>query len=561
MITGYISCLMQRKILFILFMLAAGTLLFANSGGAAKTIEPSWISLLPPLTAITLAMVTKQAHVSLFLGIVIGACFITGGLWSGISSSLDHYLVNSLAGSKTHTAILMFTMAFGGLIGVMSANGSLKGVIHAASKYATNNFRGQLLTALMGLVIFFDDYANSILVGNMMRPFTDKVRVSREKLSYLVDSTAAPVASLAAVSTWSIFQMSLLDAPYTNHGITQSTYLTFLQSIPYSFYCIMAIVFLFLTVFMKKEFGPMLKAETRAQTTGAVLSENAQPMMDKVLVAKMDASVTSHWSNAVIPIVLVLAITIGGLFVTGIQGLNPGDKRSFINIITASDANTALIWGSFLSGFVAIGISMIRGLLNLRDAMDAWIEGARSMILACIILILAWTIGDICAEIKTAEYIVEATKNFLTPALLPPITFVTAALISFATGSSWATMSILVPVTVPMAIQLMQGDPNAIVQTPIFISTFAAVLSGSVFGDHSSPIADTTILSSTASGADHIDHVRTQLPYALICAAIALIGGYFLTGIGVNVFISILVGCTMAYAFLKFFGKTVPASA
>jgi Na+/H+ antiporter NhaC len=506
-------------------------------------------------------MVTKQAHVSLFLGIVIGACFITGGLWSGISSSLDHYLVNSLAGSKTHTAILMFTMAFGGLIGVMSANGSLKGVIHAASKYATNNFRGQLLTALMGLVIFFDDYANSILVGNMMRPFTDKVRVSREKLSYLVDSTAAPVASLAAVSTWSIFQMSLLDAPYTNHGITQSTYLTFLQSIPYSFYCIMAIVFLFLTVFMKKEFGPMLKAETRAQTTGAVLSENAQPMMDKVLVAKMDASTTSHWSNAAIPIVLVLAITIGGLFVTGIQGLNPGDKRSLINIITASDANTALIWGSFLSGFVAIGISMIRGLLNLRDAMDAWIEGARSMILACIILILAWTIGDICAEIKTAEYIVEATKNFLTPALLPPITFVTAALISFATGSSWATMSILVPVTVPMAIQLMQGDPNAIVQTPIFISTFAAVLSGSVFGDHSSPVADTTILSSTASGADHIDHVRTQLPYALICAAIALIGGYFLTGIGVNVFVSILVGCAMAFAFLKFFGKTVPASA
>jgi len=561
MITGYISCLMQRKILFILFMLAAGTLLFGNSGGAAKTIEPSWISLLPPLTAITLAMVTKQAHVSLYIGILIGACFITGGVWSGFTSSLDHYLVNSLAGSETHTAILMFTMAFGGLIGVLSANGSLKGVILVASKYATNNFRGQLLTALMGLVIFFDDYTNSILVGNMMRPFTDKVKVSREKLSYLVDSTAAPVASLAAVSTWSIFQMSLLDAPYANHGITQSTYLTFLQSIPYSFYCIMAIIFLFMTVIMKKEFGPMLKAETRSQTTGAVLSENAQPMMDKALVAKMEASKTSHWSNAVIPIVLVLVITIGGLFVTGIQGLGPGEKRSFINIITASNANVALIWGSFMSGFVAIAISMIRGLLNLREAVDAWIEGTRSMVMACIILLLAWTIGDICTEIKTAEYIVDATKNFLTPALLPPITFITAALISFATGSSWATMSILVPVTVPMAIQLMEGTPNAIVQTPIFISTFAAVLSGSVFGDHSSPIADTTVLSSTASGADHIDHVRTQLPYALLCAAIALISGYFLTGIGVNVFISILVGCAMAYAFLKFFGKTVPADA
>jgi len=552
---------MQRRILFILFMLATGTLLFANSSSeTAVSIEPSWISLLPPLTAITLAMVTKQAHLSLFLGIVIGACFITGGLWSGITSSLDHYLVNSLAGSESHTAILMFTMAFGGLIGVMSANGSLKGVLKVASKYATNNFRGQLLTGIMGLVIFFDDYSNSLLVGNMMRPFTDKVRVSREKLSYLVDSTAAPVASLAAVSTWSIFQMSLLDAPFKTYNITQSTYVIFLQSIPYSFYCILAIIFLFLTVIMRKEFGPMLKAETRSQTTGEVLSKNAKPMMDKALVASLEASKTSHWSNAAIPISLVLGITIGGLFITGLQGMLPGAEKSFINIISSSNPNTALIWGSFFAGFTSIGISIFRGLLNLTDAMDAWINGARSMVMACVILVLAWVIGDICAEIKTAEYIVELTKDFLTPALLPPITFITAAMISFSTGSSWATMSILVPVTVPMAIQLMGGDNNAVVQSPIFISTFAAVLSGSVFGDHSSPIADTTVLSSTASGADHIDHVRTQLPYALVCAVIALIAGYFLTGLGVNVFISIFVGIGMSVAVLKIFGKTVPTS-
>ncbi len=550
---------MQRKILFSLLILVAGALLFANSKEEAiVSFEPSIISLLPPLTAITLAMVTKQAHLSLFLGIVIGACFITGGLWSGLTSSLDHYLVNSLAGSESHTAIMMFTMAFGGLIGVMSANGSLKGVLQAASKYATNNFRGQLLTALMGLVIFFDDYSNSLLVGNMMRPFTDKVRVSREKLSYLVDSTAAPVASLAAVSTWSIFQMSLLDTPYVTYGITQSTYVTFLQSIPYSFYCIIAIIFLFLTVVMRKEFGPMLHAETRSQTTGDVLSKNAKPMMDKELVATLDASETSHWSNAAIPIVLVLSITIGGLFITGLQDLAQGVEKSFINIISASNPNTALIWGSFFAGFIAIGISVFRGLLSISDAMDAWINGARSMVMACVILVLAWTIGDICAEIKTAEYIVDLTKDFLTPALLPPVTFITAALVSFSTGSSWATMSILVPVTVPMAIQLMGGDNNAIVQTPIFISTFAAVLSGSVFGDHSSPIADTTVLSSTASGADHIDHVRTQLPYALVCAGIALVAGYFLTGIGMNVFISIFVGIGLSVVILKIFGKTVP---
>jgi len=551
---------MQRKLLVVFMMLAAAAVLFAGETGPTDSFEPSWVSLLPPITAITLAMITKQAHLSLYIGILIGACFVTGGIWSGIAASLDSYLVKSLAGSESHTAILLFTMAFGGLIGVLSANGSLKGVIHAVSKYATNNFRGQLITALMGLVIFFDDYSNSLLVGNMMRPFTDKVKVSREKLSYLVDSTAAPVASLAAVSTWSIFQMSLLDAPYAQYGITQSTYMTFLQSIPYSFYCIIAIVFLFMTVIMKKEYGPMLEAETRSQQTGEVLSAHAQPMMDKELIRTLDSSVTSHWSNAAIPITLVLSITISGLFVTGIQGLEPGAEWSFINIISASNPNTALIWGSFLSGFSAIFLSLVRGLLDLRRAMDAWIDGARSMVMACIILILAWTIGDVCSDIKTAEYIVESTKNFLSPALLPAITFLTAAMISFSTGSSWATMSILVPVTVPMAIQLMGGEPNAVVQSPIFISTFAAVLSGSVFGDHSSPIADTTVLSSTATAADHIDHVKTQLPYALVCGIIALVAGYLMTGMEVNVSVSILVGCVLAFVFLKVFGKSVPAS-
>ncbi len=541
----------------IIFMLIGVVILFADGTPPTEPFSPSWISLLPPLVAIILSMITKQAHLSLYIGVLIGACFLTGGFWSGLMTSLDHYLVNALAGSQSHTAILLFTMAFGGLIGVMSANGSLKGVVLAASRYATNNFRGQLLTAVMGIVIFFDDYCNSLLVGNMMRPFTDKFRVSREKLSYLVDSTAAPVASLAAISTWSIFQMSLLDKPYSTYGITKSTYVTFLQSIPYSFYCILAIVFVFMTVLMRREFGPMLAAETRAQNTGAVLAKNAHPMMDKSLVEQLEKSAISHWSNAAIPIGLVLIITIGGLFINGLQGLANDTERTFINIISAANANTALVWGSFLSGFAAIAISILRKLLNLQEAMDAWIQGARSMVMACIILILAWTIGDICIEIKTAEFIVQSTKDFLTPALLPAATFITAAMVSFATGSSWATMSILVPVTVPMAIELIGGANNVVVQTPIFISTFAAVLSGSVFGDHSSPIADTTVLSSTASGADHIDHVRTQLPYALVCACIALIAGYFLTGIGVHVYISILTGIVIAYGILRRFGKTV----
>lgn len=547
---------MFRKTMIFILLGATAAVLY-GSGEPEPLTGLSWTSLLPPLMAIALALITKQAHLSLFTGIVIGVMVMTGGFWSGLTSTLDHYLVQSLAGSAGHTSILFFTLAFGGLIGVMSANGSMKGVVQAASKYATNNFRGQLVTAFLGLVIFFDDYSNTLLVGNMMRPFTDKVKISREKLSYLVDSTAAPVASLAVISTWSIFQASLLDAPYRTHGITQNSYFTFLQSIPFSFYCIFTLLFLFFTVFMKREFGAMLKAETRSQTTGKVLAEGAQPMMDKSLIDQFDSSETSHWSFAAIPISLVIMITIGGLFITGLNSLSDGVEKSFRNIIGAADANTALIWGSFLSGFAAIGISLIRGLLTLPKAMEAWINGVRSMVMACIILILAWTIGDVCADMKTAEYIVSLSSGFITPKLLPAITFITAAAISFSTGSSWATMSILVPVIVPMAIQLLGGNGNEAVQTPIFLSSFAAVLSGSVFGDHCSPISDTTVLSSTASGADHIDHVRTQLPYALVSAGIALFTGFIFVGMGISLLLSHVLGIALVAAVVRFFGKTI----
>ena len=540
-----------------ILLVFCGSLALAAPGFGEGQSGVSWVSVMPPVVAIVLALITRQAHLSLFMGILIGVCIHTGGVWSGLTTSLDTYLVNSLAGSSSHTSILMFTLAFGGLIGVMSANGGLKGIVAAASKYATNNFRGQLVTAIMGLVIFIDDYSNTLLVGNMMRPFTDSVRISREKLSYLVDSTAAPVASLAAISTWSIFQMSLLDSPYKAHGISANLYLTFLQSIPYSFYCIFTLVFLFATVLMRREMGPMHKAETRSQTTGAVLAENAQPMVDESLVREFEESKLSHWSNGLIPILAVLVITICGLFITGIEGLDNGSPKTIRNIIGNSNANASLIWGSFLAGFIAIIMSVSGGLLSLIKAMDAWISGVRSMVMACIILVLAWTIGDVCADMKTAEYIVDLTSGFLTPALLPAVTFFTAAVISFSTGSSWATMSILVPVTVPMSIQLLGGEGNQVVQDPIFLSTFAGVLSGSVFGDHCSPISDTTVLSSTASGSDHIDHVRTQLPYALISGVIALLAGYIFTGLGISLIVSLSVGLVLVIGVLKIFGKPI----
>ncbi|MEE9166012.1 MAG: Na+/H+ antiporter NhaC family protein [Candidatus Neomarinimicrobiota bacterium] len=495
---------------------------------------PSITSLLPPLIAITMALITREVILSLFSGVWIGATILAGYRpFQGLATALDTYLVESLA-DMSHSAIILFSLGFGGIIGVIGANGGMKGIVQKASQYARTARSSQIATMLMGILIFFDDYANTLLVGNMMRPFTDRLKVSREKLAYLVDSTAAPVASLALISTWSVFQMSLLEEPYREFGITGSPYITFLQSIPYSFYCILTLIFMFLLLWSRRDYGQMFQAERRARVEGKVLADDARPLANTELFDSEDLKVKeSHWSDAMIPIATVIAVTLLGLYITGKRGLAPEDELNLRNIIGASNSYASLMWGSFTAGFTAIVVSVARGVLSLRESIESWLTGVRSMVLACIVLVLAWSLGKICGDVHTADYIVNMTGTFLSPFLLPAVTFITAALISFSTGTSWGTMSILVPIIVPMQLRMVGGDPNMIIGQPLFLATFASVLSGAVFGDHCSPISDTTILSSTASGSDHIDHVKTQLPYAITTAVISVLAGYLLVGLGV----------------------------
>ena len=234
---------------------------FANEAISASLSSEKYsiFSILPPLIAIILALITHEAHLSLFIGIWIGSAMVVNHPLVGLTHALDTYIVDSVT-DHGHASILIFTMAFGGLIGVISANGGMAGAVKAAARYATSNRRSQLATVFMGFVIFFDDYANTLLVGNMMRPFTDRAKISREKLSYLVDSTAAPVASLAIISSWSVFQMSLLESPFEQFGISKNPYFTFIQSIPFSFYCILTLLFILINVFLKREYGPMYDA-------------------------------------------------------------------------------------------------------------------------------------------------------------------------------------------------------------------------------------------------------------------------------------------------------------
>ncbi|MDP6613736.1 MAG: Na+/H+ antiporter NhaC family protein [Candidatus Marinimicrobia bacterium] len=545
------------KIPAVLLILILGFVFASETGSISSGAgEYSILSILPPLFAILLALVTHEAHLSLFIGIWLGSTLVVQHPISGLTYALDTYMVQTVT-DHGHASILIFTMVFGGLIGVISANGGMAGAVHAAARYATSNRRSQLATVLMGFVIFFDDYANTLLVGNMMRPFTDRVKISREKLSYLVDSTAAPVASLAIISSWSVFQMSLLESPFEQFGISVNPYFTFIQSIPFSFYCILTLVFILINVMLKREYGPMHAAENRAISTGKVLADNAKPLLDPSLMQGKNIT-PSHWSNAFIPIGVVVAVTIGGLIITGLKSVTM-ENPSLRDIIGAADPYASLIWGSCISSITAIGISVGKGVLNLEKALESWVNGVRSMVMACIILVLAWTIGSVCKDLHTAEYLVSISSNVLTPNMLPFITFGTAAAISFSTGSSWATMSILIPVVVPMALHLMTLDPNAVVESPVFLATFASVLSGSVFGDHCSPISDTTILSSTASASDHIDHVKTQMPYALTVGVLAMTLGCLGVGFGVPVSVILITGSVILFVIIRYVGQPVRA--
>lgn len=517
---------------------------------AVHTI-PSWFSILPPLIAIVTAILFRQVLLSLFAGIWLGAFFINGyNPLTGLLRVLDHYLIQALA-SPDHVAVMLFTLTLGGMVGIISRSGGTAGMVESLSKRALSQRSGQVVTWFMGILIFFDDYANTLIVGNTMRPITDKLRISREKLSFIVDATAAPVVCIAVFSTWIGFELGLIADAFDNIGLDKNVYWTYLQSIPYSFYSLFMLAFVLIVALTGRDFGPMRKAEQRARETGRLLSDHATPLSDQSAGDLLPAESTARRAfNAWVPIVIVIFVTLLGLYMSGRQSLLDEGLASpeFKDIIGASDPFSVLMWSSFAGTLVAGLLANIQRLLNVRETMDAFVAGVKSMMVAMIILTGAWAIGQICEDLKTAEYVIRVTQNLIRPGVMPLVTFLIAALISFSTGTSWGTLSILVPIVVPMAAHL-----SIQTQTPvILIGTIASVLSGSVFGDHCSPISDTTIMSSMSSGADHIDHVRTQIPYTVFVAAIALAFGHIPAGFGVHPAILIPLGLAVMLGLFLF---------
>lgn len=516
---------------------------------------PGILTILPSLLAIVLAFVTRQVILSLLVGVWLGAFFIYDfNPLVSFYRLADTVIIGAL-NDTDHLMILVFSLMLGGMVGIISRAGGTYGIVNLVARYARTPRSAQTATWFMGLLIFFDDYSNTLLVGNTMRAFTDRLKISREKLSYIVDSTAAPVTSVAVITTWIGTEIGLindLNLPSIDG------FQTFISALPYNFYPFLAILMVLFVGTLQRDFGPMLQAEQRARSTGQLLSDTAVPLVDNELNAIAAADdVPPRWYNAVIPIVTVIITIMLGLYLDGRDALGAaGADASLRAIFGAANSLKVLMWGSFTGVFVAAALVLLQRLLALRTVVEAWLTGLKSMTIAMIILVLAWSLTSICMELKTASFVAFATKDLLSAHLLPLMTFLIAAFIGFATGTSWGTMGILVPIVLPLSVQLaeVQGLPGIVAES-VFLSTVAAVLSGSVFGDHCSPISDTTIMSSMASGSDHIDHVRTQLPYAALAGITACVMGYLPAGYGIPPLISMATGLIFIFIFLKLFGK------
>ncbi|MGD8413169.1 MAG: Na+/H+ antiporter NhaC family protein [Candidatus Latescibacterota bacterium] len=519
------------------------------------------ITLLPPLIAILMALVFRQVYIALFAGVWIGGFIVQDyNVIRGFFYVIDHYVIDSLSGEDgwDHSSIAVFTLLLGGLVGIVSRSGGAKGIVNALAKYATTPIRGQLATWFMGIVIFFDDYTNTLIVGNTMRPITDKLKISREKLSYLVDSTAAPVACVAVITSWIGFEISLLKDAFESVGMLDTNpFTTFVSAIPYSYYPILTLVFGFFVARMGRDFGPMLTAERRARDKGLTLREGAVPISNIDTEIKSAENVPERWFNAAVPVLVVVVGTVVGLYVTGRESLiASGESAQWFDAIREGNSFVSLLWSSFAGCVVAMTMVVAQRILSVTDAINAWVTGIKAMTPAIMILILAWSIGAVCNDLHTADYLVGRLTGVIAPELLPGLVFLVAAAVSFSTGTSWGTMTILTPLTVPLVIQITQfNDMPAATEHGILLSSIAAILSGAVFGDHSSPISDTTIMSSMASTADHVDHVRTQLPYALTVAGVCVLLGYVPAALGLPVPAVLLLGAAATFSIVRFLGK------
>ena len=531
-------------------------------------MEPSFLSLLPPLFAIGCALIFRRVVAALLLG--VGLAALVNASFSPIGALGEAYTsVWESLKDIGHLRILAFAGLLGALLSVVSASGGSLGMARAATRFANTRRGGQLVSWLLGMVFFFDDYANALFVGSTMRPITDRLRISREKLAFIIDTTSAPVASLGPISTWIVVEIGYIADQCRLLGIQVDAYAVFIKTIPSRFYPVVMLALAFFVAWSGRDFGPMAAAEKRTLAGGPTGASKATAAEQPPRCPAGESVPGRSWALAAVPVAVVLVAVLAGLYLSGRGSLDTERERlaaqrsaalaevgqaesagdetarkaallqvskaeqqlarndySLMNVLGNADSSLTILWASFLGGLLAIFMAVTSRALSLLEALRAWLKGGVGMIPVMAVLLLAWSLGLACERLGTATYLVGLLGPGFEAGLLPAAVFLLAAIVSFATGTSWGTMGLLFPLAVPLAVKLAPGNET------LFLTSISSILAGSVFGDHCSPVSDTTILSAMAADCDQVAHVRTQLPYALLGAIASICCGAIPVGLG-----------------------------
>ncbi len=558
----------KRSILFslILVLLFSFDISFANDLEMVEKYK--FLTLLPPIVAIILAFITKNVVFSLFVGVLSGTFLVRfyseNFFMAFVNGFLDVILntLNSLA-DKWNAGIILQCLAIGGLIALISKMGGALAVANALSKKAKTLRSTQLITWVLGLFVFFDDYANSLIVGPIMRPISDKMKLSREKLAFIVDGTAAPIAGIAMVSTWVGYEVGLIKDAYSSIGMEVNSYSIFLESIPFRFYNILVLAFIVISAITLREFGPMLKSQRRAYFTGEVKPNNKNIQMNEENNLKPKEGIKLRVCNALVPIAVLIITSFIGFYLNGYSALlenvdvitkiqeSPLSFYAIRETFGASDASIVLFQSAIIASLVALIMGISQKIFTLSEGIEIFVEGMKELVITGVILLLAWSLSSVIKELGTAKFLVSILSSKIPAFLLPSIIFILASIISFATGTAYGTMGILMPLAIPLANSIGSANTNFI------LAGAGAVLAGAIFGDHCSPISDTTILSSMGTSCDHIEHTKTQMVYAVSIALVSVVFGYIPIGLGMNIFMVLPISIIAIYGLLRIVGSRI----
>ena len=502
---------------------------FAEGGDAAQpAVYATFWSLVPPIVAIALALITKEVYSSLFVGILIGGLLYAGGNPEGTVLHVFSDGIVSVLSDPYNVGILIFLVILGSIVAMMNKAGGSAAFGRWASSKIKTPAGAQLATIALGVLIFIDDYFNCLTVGSVMRPVTDKQNVSRAKLAYLIDATAAPVCIIAPISSWAAAVAGFVEG--------EDGFSLFIRAIPYNYYALLTIVMMVGMVLMHEEYGPMALHEANARK-GDLFTTGNHPYeaMDEEVA---EAGDNGHVADLVIPIFSLIACCVIGMIYTG--GFFEG--ADFVTAFSQSDASVGLALGGFFGLVITVVLYMIRRVMKFRDLMACLPEGFKAMVPAILILTFAWSLKAMTDSLGAKEYVAALVKastgSFVS--LLPAIIFLVGCFLAFATGTSWGTFGILIPIVV---------DAFSATDPQLMIIAISACMAGAVCGDHCSPISDTTIMASAGAQCEHVNHVSTQLPYAITAAAVSCVS-YIVAGFVRNVVISLIVAVALMLATL-----------